>query len=89
MDYALTDGVYTLPMSYSLPKGYDTLNLWVYGDASGNTLSFASDKGSVSTALDFAGWKQISLTLLVSLFLTQFSQICTKTKIIYVKPMKS
>lgn len=33
--------------------------------------------------------KQISLTLLVSLFLTQFSQICTKTKIIYVKPMKS
>ena len=63
MDYALTDGVYTLPMSYSLPKGYDTLNLWVYGDASGNTLSFASDKGSVSTALDFAGWKQISLTL--------------------------
>ncbi len=63
MDYTLTDGVYSLPMSYSLPAGYDTLNLWVYGDASGNTLSIATDRGITSTALDFAGWKQISLAL--------------------------
>ncbi|MBR4870121.1 MAG: phosphodiester glycosidase family protein, partial [Oscillospiraceae bacterium] len=63
MSYVLTDGSYILPMNYALPAGYDTLNLWVYGDASGNALSFASDTGSVSLPLDFAGWKQISLTL--------------------------
>ena len=33
--------------------------------------------------------KQVAPALLEGLFLTQFSQICTKTKIFYVKPMKS
>lgn len=63
MEYTLADGLYALTTSYTIPKGYDTLNLWVYGDASANTLSFATNAGVVSTTLDFAGWQQLSLTL--------------------------
>jgi len=63
MDYTLVDGLYALTMNYAIPKGYDTLNLWVYGDASGNTLSFATNAGVVSAELNFTGWQHLSLPL--------------------------
>lgn len=43
------------------------LNLWVYGDGSGNTLSlrYSTNGGEIKsmpiTTLDFTGWKQVSL----------------------------
>ena len=48
---------------------YTALNLWVYGDGSGNQLSFLytgdikSDLELPVTRLDFTGWKQISVSL--------------------------
>lgn len=48
---------------------YDTLNLWVYGDGSGNKLNLLytgdtkSDRKQLLTTLDFTGWKQVSVTI--------------------------
>jgi len=48
---------------------YTSLNLWVYGDGSGNNLSFLysnDTKGHLTTlitTLDFTGWKQVSVPL--------------------------
>ena len=48
---------------------YTALNLWVYGDGSGNQLSFLytgdtkSDRELPVTLLDFTGWKQVSVSL--------------------------
>ena len=48
---------------------YDTLNLWVYGDGSGNrlTLLYTGDTKSnlryPLTTLDFTGWKQVSVSI--------------------------
>ena len=48
---------------------YTALNLWVYGDGSGNQLSFLytgdikSDLELPVTTLDFTGWKQINVPL--------------------------
>ncbi len=60
---------------------YTSLNLWVYGDGSGNTLSFlyANDtEGHLTqdiTVLDFTGWKQVSVTLPNQYFIIQGFQI--------------
>lgn len=48
---------------------YTCINLWVFGDGSGNTLSllYVDDFGDVvslpAAALDFTGWKQVSAVL--------------------------
>ena len=53
----------------NLEKPYTALNLWVYGDASGNQLSLLYTDGTMNglrlpvTLLDFTGWKQVSVTL--------------------------
>ena len=53
----------------NLEKPYTALNLWVYGDGSGNQLSLLYTDGTMSglrlpvTLLDFTGWKQVSITL--------------------------
>ena len=53
----------------NLTNHYTALNLWVYGDGSGNQLSFLytgdtkSDLRLPVTLLDFTGWKQVSVTL--------------------------
>lgn len=53
----------------NLTDHYTALNLWVYGDGSGNQLSFLytgdtkSDLRLPVTLLDFTGWKQVSVTL--------------------------
>ncbi|SMC56229.1 phosphodiester glycosidase family protein [Papillibacter cinnamivorans] len=62
-------GTAGIPLSLSLPGGYTHLSLWVYGDGSGNTLilGIADIYGNTSsllvTALNFTGWKQVSLPL--------------------------
>ena len=53
----------------NLEKPYTALNLWVYGDGSGNQLSLLYTDGTMNglrlpvTPLDFTGWKQVSVTL--------------------------
>lgn len=53
----------------NLEKPYTALNLWVYGDGSGNQLSLLYTDGTMNglrlpvTLLDFTGWKQVSVTL--------------------------
>lgn len=53
----------------NLEAPYSALNLWVYGDGSGNQFSFLytgdtkSDLELPVTRLDFTGWKQISVDL--------------------------
>ena len=53
----------------NLTDHYTALNLWIYGDGSGNQLSFLytgdtkSDLRLPVTLLDFTGWKQVSVTL--------------------------
>ena len=53
----------------NLTDHYTALNLWVYGDGSGNQLSFLytgdikSDLELPVTTLDFTGWKQVSVSL--------------------------
>ena len=48
---------------------YPSLNLWVYGDGSGNILSFLYSDGTKSfltkeiAVLDFTGWKQVTVPL--------------------------
>lgn len=51
------------------PNVYSSVNLWVYGDESGNTLSFLYSDGSTGyqelpiATMDFTGWKQVSVEL--------------------------
>ena len=51
------------------PKVYSSVNLWVYGDNSGNTLSLLYSDGDLGyqakpvATLDFTGWKQVSVEL--------------------------
>ena len=74
LDYVLPEdtGFYSQAMAGSfsnLGTPYTALNLWVYGDGSGNQLSFLytgdvkSDLELPVTTLDFTGWKQVSVTL--------------------------
>ena len=71
LDYVLPEdtGYYSQAMAGSfsnLGTPYTALNLWVYGDGSGNQLSFLytgdikSDLELPVTTLDFTGWKQIN-----------------------------
>lgn len=48
---------------WTIPAKYDRLVLSVYGDGSGNQVSFFDDKGATTPAftLDFTGWRQFSL----------------------------
>ena len=62
------DGTASLAAYRTFPSVYSRLNLWVYGDSSGNTLSLLTSDGSMETAtdaavLDFTGWKQVSVAL--------------------------
>lgn len=52
-------------MDYTIPAGYTTLNLWAYGDGSGNSLYFGTESGEqlLACVLDFTGWRQCSVTL--------------------------
>ena len=56
---------------------YPSLNLWVYGDGSGNTLSFLYGNGTKNfltkeiAVLDFNGWKQIAVPLADEYFTIQ------------------
>jgi hypothetical protein len=51
------------------PNVYSSLTLWVYGDQSGNTLSFVCSDAEggerivPAALLDFKGWKQVSVEL--------------------------
>ena len=74
LDYVLPEdtGFYSQAMAGSfsnLGTPYTALNLWVYGDGSGNQLSFLytgdvkSDLELPVTTLDFTGWKQINVPL--------------------------
>ena len=52
-----------------IPTMYTSLNMWVYGDGSGNNLYFFYSNGTKTwlsqliTKLDFTGWKQISVPI--------------------------
>jgi hypothetical protein len=61
-------------LSLTQPKGYDRLNLSVYGDGSGNLLSLYDSTGASTamTALDYTGWKQLSVPVTPG---TQFTAI--------------
>ncbi len=53
--------------STEIASGYTALNLWVYGDGSGNTLTMLYSNGTKGhlprdiATLDFTGWKQFSI----------------------------
>lgn len=76
LDYTLREGETALLAQWELDDAikagsaaYDSVNLWVYGDGSGNTLSFlyededGEEQEAVVTGLDFTGWKQVSAEL--------------------------
>lgn len=71
LDYTLgADGtataVFKTPLS--IPSAYTQLNLWVYGDNSGNALSLLTTDGSLTSVtaiglLNFSGYKQLTVPL--------------------------
>lgn len=72
LDYQLTaenayGGEWTLSSPLQVSGPYSALNLWVYGDGSGNTLEFVGEDGYVagntllSVNLSFTGWQQVSI----------------------------
>ncbi len=69
IDYVLQgDGTATLGAYKTFSSAYSTLNFWVYGDGSGNTLSILTSDGgeemeTQAAVLDFTGWRQISVQL--------------------------
>ena len=74
LDYTLPEDTGWFATAYgsgfsNLEKPYTALNLWVYGDGSGNQLSLLYTDGTMNglrlpvTLLDFTGWKQVSVTL--------------------------
>ena len=83
LDYVLAEDLgYTAEWSVYdgsavISTPYNSLNLWVCGDGSGNTLSllYANEtEGYLSapiTTLDFTGWKQVSVTLPDAFFTIQ------------------
>ncbi|MCI2059164.1 MAG: S-layer homology domain-containing protein [Oscillibacter sp.] len=53
---------------YAAGSAYTLLNLWVYGDNSGNALTLLTSDGTNTSStqlskLDFSGWKQFSVAL--------------------------
>ncbi|MBU5625953.1 S-layer homology domain-containing protein [Oscillibacter sp. MSJ-2] len=71
LSYALDEATSSASLfltSLHFKANYNRLNLWVYGDGSGNTLSATTfdgvNYGSVTlSTLDFTGWKQLSVKL--------------------------
>ena len=66
---AAAGGTAGLVSTLSIPTGERYLSLWVYGDASGNSLTatVADQSGNPTdvllTALDFTGWKHVTAAL--------------------------
>lgn len=61
-------GSISVPATITFGETPSMMNLWLYGDNSGNSVSFTADteNGSASTdsvKLDFAGWKQVTVAL--------------------------
>ncbi len=68
LDYRALGGAAAVSCSLALSPGEKYLNMWVYGDGSGNTLSAFVNTGTgpVSvplTVLDFSGWRYVSAGL--------------------------
>lgn len=71
LDLAYTDldyGPVTAWTDYPVSDLYSQVNLWVYGDGSGNLLSLVTSDGATETessplTLDFTGWQQVSFPL--------------------------
>ncbi|MBC5730669.1 phosphodiester glycosidase family protein [Pseudoflavonifractor hominis] len=73
LDYdAAQNGTAALSVNLPITDGERRLDLWVYGDGSGNSLTASVTVGSgegaavepvVLTGLDFTGWKKISVEL--------------------------
>ena len=65
LDYAIYEGVDAeIAMNYNVRSGYDCLNFWVHGDGGDADLRIKTDAGSSdAAALDFTGWRQLSLML--------------------------
>jgi len=71
LDYTLgSDGTATAVFDTAYPIGsaYTQLNLWVYGDNSGNQLALLTSDGTTTTAsdigvLNWTGWKQLTAVL--------------------------
>ena len=58
--------IINLPAKMTFSKSPDTINFWIYGDNSGNTLNilFNTKNGEqevIATKLDFTGWKMLVL----------------------------
>jgi len=69
LSYDATTGTAMAASFLTIPAGEKYLNLWVYGDHSGNTLTATITDASgshadvVLTGIDFTGWKYVSATL--------------------------
>lgn len=65
LHYSMAGSSSSSMMDYTLPAGYNTLNLWVYGDQSGNSLYVRTGGGEelLVCTLDFIGWKQCSVSM--------------------------
>lgn len=65
LDYHMAAQTSSALMDYTIPEVYTALNLWVYGDGSGNSLYFRTGSGDrlLVCTLDFTGWKQCSVML--------------------------
>lgn len=65
LDYATWYGTDAeIAVNYNVRSGYDCVNLWVYGDGGNERLCVRTDAGGGgSAAIDFTGWRQISLKL--------------------------
>ena len=72
VDYTLTEAngyaaQWRAAATTAIGTQHSSLNVWVRGDGSGNTLSFLYSDGTTSsllkpiTTLDFTGWKQVSV----------------------------
>lgn len=69
LDYTLgADGTASVGAYHTFSSIYSLMNLWVYGDGTGSTLSLLTSDGFTETAtdaatLDFTGWKQVTVAL--------------------------
>ena len=82
LDYTLQESLgysaeWRASTATTIPVSYTSLNMWVYGDGSGNQLNlfYSSDTSAWMqmpiTTLDFTGWKQISVSIPGSNFAIQ------------------
>lgn len=82
LDYTLQESLsysaeWRASTATTIPVSYTSLNMWVYGDGSGNQLNlfYSSDASAWMrmpvTTLDFTGWKQVSVSIPGSNFAIQ------------------